>query len=503
MIFNFSMSGADLLLMLPEILLTVWLCVVLIVDFAMPRLPKEQLAYLSVGGLVAVLLNLAWFDQAGVTGVLFNNMFVVDRLAIFFKIFIVGATALVVLISIDYVRRFRFFKGEYYFLVLMSALGMMFMASANDLLSMFITLEFSTFGFYVLVAYLRDEVSSNEAGLKFFILGVFVAGLLAYGISLVFGETGKLVFSDIASAKATPGLIIGFLLIFAALGFKIGAVPFHSWIPDTYHGAPTPVTAFLSIAPKGAAFAILLRMFFVSLATFKPAWVLLLVGASILSMTYGNIVAIAQKNIKRLLAYSGIAQIGNLLIGLAAGTKMGSDAILYYLLTYLFANLGAFAVVIAVGNQIQSDEIEDYSGLNRRSPFLAFAMIMFLLSLAGVPPLAGFLGKLYIFVAAMNEGLYTLILVGLINIVISMYYYLIVVKKMYINEPVDPSPLTVSAPMQAVIYVSLAGTVILGIYPQPFIDWVVSAGMMFSQFEAPAAAAIPPSAPPTALPFGG
>ncbi len=352
-------------------------------------------------------------------------------------------------------------------------------------------------------AYLRDEVSSNEAGLKFFILGVFVAGLLAYGISLVFGETGKLVFSDIASAKATPGLIIGFLLIFAALGFKIGAVPFHSWIPDTYHGAPTPVTAFLSIAPKGAAFAILLRMFFVSLATFKPAWVLLLVGASILSMTYGNIVAIAQKNIKRLLAYSGIAQIGNLLIGLAAGTKMGSDAILYYLLTYLFANLGAFAVVITVSNQIQSDEIEDYSGLNRRSPFLAFAMIMFLLSLAGVPPLAGFLGKLYIFVAAMNEGLYTLILVGLINIVISMYYYLIVVKKMYINEPTDPSPLTVSAPMQAVIYVSLAGTVILGVYPQPFIDWVVAAGMMFSHFAAPAAAAVMPSVPPSALPFGG
>ncbi|MFQ5923450.1 MAG: NADH-quinone oxidoreductase subunit N, partial [Anaerolineales bacterium] len=384
-------------------------------------------------------------------------------------------------------------------LILMSALGMMFMASANDLLSVFITLEFSTFGFYILVAYLRDDANSNEAGLKFFILGVFAAGLLAYGISLVYGETGKIVFSEIASTEATPGLVIGFLLIFAALGFKVGAVPFHAWIPDTYHGAPTPVTAFLSIAPKGAAFAILLRMLFVSLATFKPAWVLLLIAISILSMTYGNIVAIAQRNIKRLLAYSGIAQIGNILIGLAAGTKMGSDAILFFLLTYLFANLGAFAIVIAIGNLIRSDEIEDYNGLNRRSPFLAFAMLVFLLSLAGVPPLAGFIGKLYIFLAAIKEELYTLIVVGLINVVISMYYYLVVVKKMYINEPTDPSPLSISGPMQTVVYVSLAGTLILGIYPKPVIDWVVAATLMFSNIAGETAAAVPP----VVLPFGG
>ena len=496
--FNLSLSGSDLLLLLPESLLTFWLCVVLTVDFVWPRMPKEQLAYLSVGGLAAVLGTLVWFDQGGLSGTLFNNMFVLDRMALFFKIFIVLSTMLVILASMDYVHRFRFFKGEYYFLVLMSALGMMFMASANDLLSVFVTLEFSTFGFYVLVAYLREDMASNEAGLKFFILGVFAAGLLAYGISLVYGESGKLVFSDIASTPGSPGLAIGFMLIFAALGFKIGAVPFHSWIPDTYHGAPTPVTAFLSIAPKGAAFAILLRMFFVSLAAFKPAWVLLLVATSILSMTYGNIVAIAQKNIKRLLAYSGIAQIGNVLIGLAAGTKDGGNAILFYLLTYLFANLGAFAIVIAVGNSINSDEIEDYNGLNRRSPFLAFAMLVFLLSLAGVPPLAGFIGKLYIFVAAIKEELYTLIVVGLLNVVISMYYYLVVVKKMYINEPTDPTPLTISGPMKAVVYVGLAGTLVLGIYPKPFIEWVVAATLMFSNLAGTSAAL-----PPTVLPFGG
>src|SRR6476619_8458492 len=488
MTFSLTLSSSDLLLLLPEILLTCWLCVVLIVDFSFPRLPKENLAYLSVAGLLVTLGCLGWFDFAGISGALFSNMFVVDRMALFFKMFIVAATILVILASIEFIHRFTFFRGEYYFLVVMSALGMMFMASANDLLSVFITLEFSTFGFYVLVSYLREDVASNEAGLKFFILGVFAAGLLAYGISLVYGETGQLVFSEMKSLQPTPGLIIGFLLIFGALGFKIGAVPFHAWIPDTYHGAPTPVTAFLSIAPKGAALAILLRIFLVALGTFKPIWVYLLVAVSIISMTYGNIVAIAQRNIKRLLAYSGIAQIGNVLIGLAAGTKMGEDAILFYLLTYLFANLGAFAVVIAVSNLIRSDEIEDYNGLNRRSPFLAFAMLMFLLSLAGVPPLAGFIGKLYIFLAAIKQELYTLIIVGLVNIVISMYYYLVIVKKMYINEPTDRSPLAVSPSMQAVIYVGLAGTLLLGIYPKPFIEWAVAATMMFSRIAGPAAA---------------
>ena len=351
MTFSLTISLADLLLLLPEIFLTCWLCLIVIFDFTFPRMSKDQLAFLSVGGLVATFACLAWFDIAHISGTLFGNMFVLDRMAIFFMMFIVATTALVILISVQYVDRFTFFRGEYYVLVVMSALGMMFMSSANDLLSLFVSLEFSTLGFYVLVGYLREDLASNEAGLKFFILGVFAAGLLAYGISLVYGETGKLVFSDM-HLTATSGTIIGFLLIFTALGFKIGAVPFHSWIPDTYHGAPTPVTAFLSLAPKGAALAILLRIFFVALAAFKPVWIVLLVAVSILSMTYANIVAIAQRNIKRLLAYSGIAQIGNVLIGLAAGTKMGNDAILFYLLAYLFANIGAFAVVIAIFNRI-------------------------------------------------------------------------------------------------------------------------------------------------------
>ena len=488
MTFDLTLSGSDLLLLAPEMFLTIWLCVVLAVDCTRRTIDHRTLAYLSVGGVVAALVMLIGFDVADVRGALFKDTFVLDGVAIFFKIFVLVATALVLLCSVDYVQSFKFFRGEYYCLIMMSALGMMFMASAQDLLSVFVTLEFSTFGFYVLVAYLRDNQKSSEAGLKFFILGVFTAGLLAYGISLVYGETGTLVFSDMAATPGSYGLAIGYIMIFAALGFKIGAVPFHSWIPDTYQGAPTPVTAFLSIAPKGAAMAILIRMFYVALATFKPTWVLLFVVASIVSMTYGNVVAIAQKNIKRLLAYSGIAQIGNVMIGLAAGTKRGSDAILFYLLTYLFANLGAFAVVIGVSNLIKSDEIEDYNGLNRRSPFLAAAMLIFLLSLAGVPPLAGFIGKLYIFVAAIEQELYTLLIVGLINVVISMYYYLVVVKKMYINEPADPTPLSVSTPLKTAVFVGMAGTLLLGVYPQPFIDWAVGATLMFSNVVAPTAA---------------
>jgi NADH-quinone oxidoreductase subunit N len=487
MTFNLSLSVADLILLLPEIFLSIWLCVILGLDSFLKRMTHQQLAYTSIAGLTVTALILFTFDQNGTTGTLFKDMFVLDHMAIFFKIIIVGATTLVLFMSIDVVQEFRFFRGEYYFMVLMAALGMMFMASSNDLLSVFVTLEFSTFGFYVLVAYLRDDQRSSEAGLKFFILGVFTAGLLAYGISLVYGETGTMLFSQMAGTSGGYGLAIGFILIFAALGFKIGAVPFHAWIPDTYQGAPTPVTAFLSIAPKAAALAILLRMFFVALASFKPMWVLLFVVASIASMTYGNIVAIAQTNIKRLLAYSGIAQIGTIMIGFAVGTKQGSDAIMFFLLTYMFANLGAFAVIIAVSRVIKSDEIEDYNGLNRRSPFLAAAMLLFLLSLAGVPPLAGFIGKIYLFIAAMNQELYTLLVVGLINIVISMYYYLIVVKKMYINEPTDPSPINTSLPIKIAISVGIAGTLILGIYPGLFIDWAVDATLMFSNIAGPTA----------------
>lgn len=480
--FTLNLTAQDMALLLPEFLMTLLLTVILFLDFLFPRMNKNILAYLSIAGMIGMMALLVGYFVNRTTGTLFKQMYVLDPLAIAFKIFVLFATVLVFLASIHYLKKVSAFKGEYYFLILLSALGMMLMASANDLLSLFITVEFSTFNFYVLVAYLRDDLKSSEAGLKFFILGVFTAGILAYGISLVYGETGTLIFSEIAQLRprVTPGLAIGFLLILIALGFKIGAVPFHVWVPDIYEGAPTPITAILSIAPKGAAFAILLRVLFSTLGDFKVDWVWLVVALSALSMTYGNIVAISQTNIKRLLAYSGIAQIGNILIGVAAGTKMGGDSLLFYLVAYLFANLGAFTVVIIFSNLTNSDEIEDYSGLSRRSPFLAFAMLVFLLSLAGVPPLAGFTGKLYLFTAAMKEGLITLVTIGAINIVISLYYYLVVIKKIYIHPAKDASPIPLPLPLRAVVMITMAGVLILGIYPGPVMGWTATATELFS-----------------------
>jgi NADH-quinone oxidoreductase subunit N len=486
--FTLTISAADLLLMLPELLLTGLVCLILILDFSFPRIGKGTLAWLTVAGFVGILASLVWMFAAGVQGTLFNNMFVLDAFAVFFKIVVVVATLLVLLASLDYIKRIYLFRGEYYVMVMLATLGMLFMASANDLLSMFITIEFATFAFYILVAYLReDDLRSSEAGLKFFVLSVFTAAIMVFGISLIYGETGTIVFPELAASRPvlTGGLVIGFLCVLVGLGFKIGAAPFHNWIPDIYQGAPTPITAYLSIAPKAAAFAIVLRIFFSTFAEFKPEWVWLVIGMAALSMTYGNIVAIAQTDIKRLLAYSGIAQIGNILIGLAAGTKMGSDSVLFYLLTYLVANLGAFAIVIIFSNLTGSDRIEDYSGLGRRSPLLAAAMLVFLLSLAGVPPLAGFIGKIYVFAAAMREGLVTLVIIGLINIVISMYYYLVIVKKIYISEPTDRRPIPVSGPMKAVVYATVAGTVVIGVYPKPFIEWAVASTSLFSHLIGP------------------
>ncbi|MCG3115079.1 MAG: NADH-quinone oxidoreductase subunit N [Candidatus Manganitrophus sp. SA1] len=479
-------ADLNLILMAPELWMTLLSCVVLAIDFIWPKVSKTKLGYLSIAGMGLITAQLVGFALSGFQGSLFNSMFVLDPLAIFFKIFILVSTILVVLVSINYVEKLPLFRGEYYYLVLFAALGMMFMASANDFLSLFITLEFSTFGFYILVAYLRDNFKSNEAAIKFFILGVLAAALIAYGISLIYGATGTIYFREIAAMpnKNSVGMMLGLLFIFVGLGFKIGAVPFHNWIPDVYEGAPTPVTTYLSITPKAAAFALILRVMFSTFGDLRAEWTWFIAALSVLSMTYGNITAIAQKNMKRLLAYSGIAQIGNILIGMAAGTKMGSDSLLFYMLTYLFANLGAFAVVIIFSNLTNTDDIDDLAGLNRRSPLLAFAMLVFLLSLAGVPPLAGFIGKVYIFAAAVHQKMFFLVTVGLINVIISFYYYLIVVKKIYTLEPKETTPIQLSMPLKVVIYAGIAGVILLGVWPQPFIEFSVAATSVFTGLAA-------------------
>ncbi|MBI3358229.1 MAG: NADH-quinone oxidoreductase subunit N [Nitrospirae bacterium] len=472
----------NITLVVPELWMTLLSSLVLLIDFLCPKVPKKRLAIFSIFGMAFIIFQLIGMAISGVNETAFNTMFVLDPLAIFFKIFILVATMLVFLSSLDYVNGLPHFQGEYYYLLLFSALGMMFMVSANDFLSLFITLEFSTFGFYILVAYLRDDVKSNEAGIKFFILGVLTASIIVFGISLIYGDTGTILFSKIAAIehKMSIGLVLGLLFVFIGIGFKIGAFPFHAWIPDVYEGAPIPVTAYLSVVPKAAALCLFLRLAFATLSDLKQDWVWLIATVSIFSMTYGNITAIAQKNMKRLLAYSGIAQIGTILIGMAAGTKIGADAVLFYLMTYLFANLGAFVVVIIYANATNTDDIDDLVGLNRKSPLMAFAMLLFLLSLAGVPPLAGFIAKVYLFAAAVQQGLIFLVSVGLVNVVISFYYYLIVVKKIYSVEPTDATPIPLSLPMRLVLYTGITGVLWLGIWPKPFIDFSVTATKVFA-----------------------
>lgn len=477
-----TLADLNLKLIAPELWMTLLACVVLMIDVFCPKLSKPKLAYFSVAGMALITAQLIAYALNGTSGTSFGSMFVLDPLAIFFKIFILLSTMLMILASIDAMEKIPYFRGEYYFLLLFSALGMMFMVSANDFLSLFITLEFSTFGFYILVAYLRDNLKSNEAAIKFFILGALSAALISYGVSLVYGETGTILFDKIAANRpeSSIGLTIGLLFIFIGIGYKLGAVPFHVWVPDVYQGAPTTVTAYLSVVPKAATFAIFLRVVFGAFLGLKADWQWMIVSISVLSMTYGNITAIAQKNMKRLLAYSGIAQIGTILIGMAAGTRMGIESILFYILTYLFANIGAFIVVIIFQNMTDKDDIEDFAGLNRRSPLMAFAMLVFLLSLAGVPPLAGFIGKVYVIAAAVHQGLIFIVAVALINMVISFYYYLIIVKKIYAVEPKETTPIHISIPLKITIYISIAGVILLGIWPKPFIQASVTAASVFT-----------------------
>lgn len=477
-----TFSDLNLKLIAPELWMTLLSCVVLMLDAFCPKLSKPKLAYFSVAGMGLITLQVISYGIDGTGGTAFSGMFVLDPLAIFFKVFILLATMVMILASVDAMEKIPFFQGEYYFLLLFSALGMMFMVSANDFLSLFITLEFSTFGFYILVAYLRDDLKSNEAAIKFFILGALSAALIAYGISLVYGEAGTLLFEKIAANPPTSsiGLTMGLLFIFIGIGYKLGAVPFHVWVPDVYQGAPTTVTAYLSVVPKAATFCIFLRVVFGTFLGLKTDWQWMIVSVAVLSMTYGNITAIAQTNMKRLLAYSGIAQIGTILIGFAAGTKMGVESILFYLLTYLFANVGAFIVIIIFQNMTEKDDIEDFVGLNRRSPLMAFAMLVFLLSLAGVPPLAGFIGKVYVLAAAVHQGLIFIVAVALINMVISFYYYLIVIKKIYSVEPKEYTPIHISTPLKIALYISLGGVLLLGIWPNPFIEASVTASAVFT-----------------------
>ncbi|HTI82425.1 MAG TPA: NADH-quinone oxidoreductase subunit NuoN [Acetobacteraceae bacterium] len=455
---------------LPEIVLSIVAMAILI--FGVLR--KEDSFFLSSMFALGGFLLAALLVMTGDRGLGYHGQFVSDPFSSFVKLLILAGAALSLILSLDYNRKNHIARFEFPVLMLLSVTGMMVMASASNMMTLYLGLELQSLALYVLAAFARDELRSSEAGLKYFVLGALASGLLLYGISLVYGFSGTMDFAALAKAlsrpeAASPGLIVGIVFVLVGLAFKISAVPFHMWTPDVYEGSPTPVTVFFSTAPKVAAFALLLRVMATPFGHLVGAWQELIVLISIASMILGALAAIGQTNIKRLMAYSSIGHMGYALIGLAVGTPEGIRGVLVYLVVYVFMSAGTFACIIAMQRGGRSlERISDLNGLGRTDPALALAMAVFMFSMAGVPPLSGFFGKLYVFLAAVQGGMWTLAIIGVLTSVVGAYYYLRVVKVMFFDEPedaFDPRPASVS-------FVAAATglfTTFFIVFPAPFV----------------------------------
>jgi NADH-quinone oxidoreductase subunit N len=474
-------SLQDFWYLLPELVLAAGALVLLGVDLVTPRHRQGVLTWVAVAVLGLTAASMIPFASANVT--VSRGLIAVDGFAFFFKAVFLLSAAITILMSAQYLQVEGARAGEYYFLILCATLGMMFMAGGIDLITIFIGLETMAVAFYILAGYIKPDRRSNEAAVKYFLLGAFSLGILLYGMSLLYGLSGSTHLRTIATELATGGgglmLVLAVILVVAGVGFKIAAVPFHMWAPDVYEGAPTPVTAFLSVGSKAASFAMLLRIFLEGLPAFGTSGLGVLFGAplgwttffyvlSVVTMTVGNLAALTQSNMKRLLAYSSIAHAGYVLIGVIAATPRGVAATLIYLFVYAFMQLGAFAIVVMLRRQDQiGDELKDLSGLYFRRPGAAFAMLIFMLSLGGIPPTAGFMGKFWLFGAAIESGYVWLAVIGVLNSAISLYYYVRVVVFMWIKEDAIGSPIAIGPGLAVVLAIAVAGTIILGIYPAP------------------------------------
>jgi NADH-quinone oxidoreductase subunit N len=402
-------------------------------------------------------------------------MFVIDVFAVFSKSLVLVAAAFGILMSRDFMERHHIARFEFPILILFAVLGMMLMISANDLISLYVGLEMQSLSLYVMAAIQRDDERATEAGLKYFVLGAVASGLLLYGASLVYGFAGTTNFDALAvlfnGGETSTGVVIGIVFILAGLSFKVSAVPFHMWTPDVYEGAPTPVTAFFAVAPKIAALALFLRVMIGPFGGLIEHWQQIIVLVSILSMALGAFAAINQRNIKRLMAYSSIGHVGYALVGLAAGTEIGVRGVLIYLSIYLVMNIGTFACILCMrrgGRMVE--EIDDLAGLGKTHPLLAATLVVFMFSLAGIPPLAGFFGKLYVFLAAIESGLYLLAILGVIASVVGAFYYLRIIKIMYFDEALDALDKPIGRDLSAVIGVSALIIILFFAYPGPVIN---------------------------------
>jgi len=467
-----GLPTGDLGYLLPEIVLTVGALAMLVANVLAPR-RAAALTGLALAVLGCTLL--AVLRDAGVTRDIAGGLLSVDPFSTFFKVLFVSVALLTVLMSHEYLAIEGLSAGEYHFLILCATLGMMVMAGAVDLISAFIGLETMAVSFYILTGYIKPNPRSNEAAVKYFLLGAFSLAILLYGMSLLYGVSGtthlRVLATVVAGQPHDPRLVLAVVLIAAGLGFKIAAAPFHMWAPDVYEGAPTPVTAFLSVGSKAASFALVLRVFGQGLPAMSGDWSLLFEVVAIVTMTAGNLAALTQSNIKRMLAYSSIAHAGYVLIGVVAGTTRGVSAALFYLAAYGLMQAGAFAVVVLLRRaDAIGDELKDLSGLSHRQPFAAFAMLLFLLSLGGTPPTAGFMGKFRLFAAAIDSGHVGLAVVGVLNSVLSLYYYLRIVMFMYQPSEAPGSEPALTPLLATTLAVTAVGTVALGVYPALLIE---------------------------------
>jgi NADH-quinone oxidoreductase subunit N len=467
----------NLSLLAPELVLTVWACVVLLVGVFLPAgASRRPLLYLALVGVVGAM---------GATGALighsetsFFGAYTVDSYSIFFKFLFLLAAGLVLLASETFTDLVEQYEAEFYSAILFCTTGFMLMASSTELISIFVSLELTSLSLAFMASWAKRDLRSSEAGLKFFVLSAMSTAILLFGMALLYGATGVTTLSGIRGALTTDtsaAALLALSMIVAGFGFKISAVPFQMWTPDVYEGAPTPVTAFLSVASKAAGFSVVLRILTVALPSIQGDWTALMAVLAALTMTIGNLAALVQSNVKRLLAYSSIAHVGYMLMGPAVATQESYSAVLFYLLSYLLTNIAAFTVIIMLSRYIPDEDLEYFSGLGRRAPLLALTMSLALLSLAGLPPLVGFFSKLYLFWTVAQSGMYWLVLLGVVNSAISLYYYTRVVRQMYLVEPTVDKPVIVDVGPALTLLTTTAGILIVGILSGVFIPLAVQA----------------------------
>lgn len=475
-------TAQDHFVLVPAIMLALFGCAVLLFDFLIfpqPRQRKWLLLFVALGiGFSGMGL---WNQQKflasqGVNEITaFGGTLTVDGFSIFFNWIFLAASLVVSLISYKYLEIEGEHHGEYYGLIMLANCGMFFLATGTDLVTLFVGLELMAVSFYILVGFLRTNKRSNEAALKYLLLGAFSSGFLAYGFSVLYGITGSTRLHEVAAAISQRDPwdpVVFFALATTSIGllFKVSAVPFHMWAPDAYEGAPTTITAYLSVASKAASFAFLVRMMMGPLASTREVWVPLLSAVAILTMTVGNLAALTQTNIKRLLAYSSISHAGYMLLGLIAGNDTGIRGVLVYVLVYAFMNLGAFAVIVALRRRdVIGEDVDDLGGLMHRSPGYAVLMLIFMLSLAGIPPTAGFIGKYYIFLSLIETGHYVLAAIGALYVAVAAYYYFRIVKSMFVADEAHKLPVASSFGLRLALGISGVMTVLVGVYPEPFI----------------------------------